>query len=142
MKIIAVSGYFDPLHVGHLEYFEKSKKLGDKLVVIVNNDSQAKLKKGKSYVPQHERVRIIEALACVDEVFLSVDEDRSVCESLRCVRPHIFTQGGDRKNVEVPEAKICRELGIEMMDGMGEKIQASSEILKRILGVEDKEEID
>ena len=117
-----------------MDYFEKSKKLGDKLIVIVNNDFQSKLKKGTFYIPQEERLRIIKALKCVDEVVLSIDKDLSVCETLRLVRPHVFTQGGDRKNVEVPEAKVCKELGIEMIDGQGEKVQASSEILKRIQG--------
>ena len=138
MKIVAVSGYFDPLHVGHLDLFEKSKKLGGKLIVIVNNDEQAKLKKGCSYIPQEERMRIINALGCVDEVVLSIDEDSSVCETLKKIKPHVFAQGGDRKNYEVPEFGVCRELGIEMVEGMGEKIQASSEILKKIKeGVEE-----
>ena len=141
MKIVAVSGYFDPLHVGHLDLFERSKKLGDKLIVIVNNDSQSKLKKGSHYIPHDERMRIVKALECVDDVVLSIDEDLSVCETLRSIKPDVFAQGGDRKNYEVPEAVICKELGIEMVDGMGEKIQASSEILKRILGDVDVEEV-
>ena len=126
-KVVAVSGYFDPLHVGHIEYLEMAAKLGDELVVIVNNDTQASLKKGKSFMEESDRVRIVQALKCVDRVVLSVDTDRSVCESLRLVAPNVFANGGDRANHEIPEAKICRELSIEIVDGLGDKIRSSSE---------------
>ena len=124
---VAVSGYFDPLHVGHLEMLERAKSLGDKLVVIVNNDDQAMLKKGKSFMHQDDRLRIVRALECVDQAFLSVDKDRTVCKSLRLCVPHIFANGGDRTENEVPEAKICKELNIEMVDGLGKKIRSSSD---------------
>ena len=78
MTVVAVSGYFDPLHVGHLEYLEMAKQLGDKLIVIVNSDKQAELKKGKSFMNENDRVEIIGALKCVDEVFLSIDEKMSI----------------------------------------------------------------
>ena len=126
-KVVAVSGYFDPLHVGHIEYLEMAAKLGDELVVIVNNDTQASLKKGKSFMEESDRVRIVQALKCVDRAVLSVDTDRSVCESLRLVAPNVFANGGDRANHEIPEAKICRELSIEIVDGLGDKIRSSSE---------------
>jgi D-beta-D-heptose 7-phosphate kinase/D-beta-D-heptose 1-phosphate adenosyltransferase len=126
MRTICVSGYFDPVHVGHLEYLKKSRALGDKLVVIVNNDRQAQLKKGKSFMPEDERVSIIRELRCVDEVFLSIDEDRTVCQSLRKVRPDVFTNGGDQTNSSIPEQSVCQELGIELSDGHGAKIQSSS----------------
>ena len=95
MKTIAISGYFDPLHVGHLEYIELAADLGDHLTVIVNNDYQCELKKGKSFMPSRDRVRIIQALSVVDTTFLSVDTDLSVCESLSIIRPNIFANGGD-----------------------------------------------
>lgn len=131
MKVIAVSGYFDPLHIGHIELFKLAKALGDKLIVIVNNNEQTEMKKGKYFMHVEERAKIIQELACVDEVFISVDKDRTVRESLRTVKPHIFANGGDRRNDEIPEAVICRELGIEIVDGLGNKIQSSSELVKR-----------
>ena len=124
---VAVSGYFDPLHVGYLEMLEKAKSLGDKLIVIVNSDEQAVLKKGKSFMNQYDRHRIVRALQCVDEAFISIDTDRSVCKSLRLCKPHIFANGGDRTQGEVPEAKVCKELNIEMVDGLGQKIRSSSD---------------
>jgi cytidyltransferase-like protein len=131
MRVIAVSGYFDPLHIGHIELFKLAKGLGDKLIVIVNNDKQTEMKKGKYFMPVDERAKIIQELACVDEVFISVDEDRTVCESLRTVKPHVFANGGDRHNYEIPESIVCKELGIEIIDGLGDKIQSSSELIKR-----------
>ena len=128
MKIVATSGYFDPLHVGHLESLELAKQLGDKLIVIVNSDLQAKLKKGKSFMKQKDRMKIISALKCVDEVFLSIDKDKSQCESLKYLKPDIFAKGGDRNSQEIPESKICKELGIKIVDGLGEKIRSSSSL--------------
>lgn len=125
-KIIAVSGYFDPIHVGHLEYLKLAKQLGGKLVVILNSDLQCRLKKGRSFMDQTERAEILKAIKYVDEVFLAIDKDTSVCESLKALRPDIFAKGGDRFSYEVPEAKICSELGITIVDGLGKKIQSSS----------------
>lgn len=131
MKVVAVSGFFDPLHVGHVEYFELASKLGDKLVVILNNDKQCFIKKGRAFMPEEEKKKIIEAIRYVDEVFLSVDEDITVCKSLAAVKPDIFAKGGDRFADEIPEAKICEELGILMVDGLGKKIQSSSDLIKK-----------
>lgn len=130
MKIVAISGYFDPIHRGHIEYLKLAKKLGDKLIVILNNDKQITLKKGKPFMPLEDRKAILEAIKFVDEIFISIDEDKSVCESLRVVKPDIFAKGGDRFIEEIPEAKICRELGIKMIDRLGKKIQSSSELIK------------
>ena len=126
MKIVATSGYFDPLHVGHLECLKLARELGDKLIVIINNDLQAKLKKGKSFMSQEDRMKIVGALACVDEVFLSIDNDKTQCESLKYLKPNIFAKGGDRMTDEIPEAKVCSDLGIKIIDGLGEKIRSSS----------------
>ena len=79
MKIVVTSGYFDPLHIGHIECLELARQLGDKLIVIINNDLQAKLKKGKSFMNEKDRMKIISALRCVDEVFLSIDKDKTQC---------------------------------------------------------------
>ena len=126
--IVATSGYFDPLHVGHLECLEMAAELGDKLIVIVNSDLQAKLKKGESFMKEEDRMRIVSALKCVDEVFLSIDKDKSQCESLRHINPDIFAKGGDRTSREIPESKVCKELGINIVDGLGEKIRSSSDL--------------
>ena len=125
---IAVSGYFDPIHVGHLEYLKMAKSLGDTLVVIVNNNSQCVLKKGKFFMDEKDRLEIVKAIKYVDEVFLSVDEDRTVCKSLELIRPNIFANGGDRSTNEVPETLVCRKYDIEMVDGLGEKIRSSSSL--------------
>ena len=128
MKIVVTSGYFDPLHVGHLECLEMAKELGDRLIVIVNSDLQAKLKKGKSFMNENDRMKIVSALKCVDHVFLSIDKDKSQCETLRCIKPDIFAKGGDRMSDEIPESKVCKELGIKIIDGLGEKIRSSSDL--------------
>jgi len=132
-KVVIVSGYFDPLHVGHLEYLRMASQLGDTLLVIVNNDEQAKLKKGESFMSEKDRMEIIYALECVDEVLISCDEDASVCKSLELAAQFkpmahlIFAKGGDRNFGEVPEVDVCEKLGIEMVDNLGEKIRSSSE---------------
>ena len=128
MKKVAISGYFDPIHVGHLEYIEMSKNLGDYLIVIVNNNKQCVLKKGKPFMDEMDRIKIIKAIKWVDEVFLCVDEDSTVCKSLEKIKPDIFTNGGDRHNIEIPEAVVCRKYGIELIDGMGNKIRSSSDL--------------
>jgi len=131
-KVVAVSGYFNPLHVGHLEMMERAKKLGDKLVVIVNNDHQVKLKGSVPFMSLADRVQIIGALRAVDEVFVSIDRDKTVCRSLAKVKPDIFANGGDRKSLgDVPEYEVCQKLNITMVDGLGKKIRASSELIKR-----------
>ena len=125
---VAVSGYFDPIHVGHLEYLRMAKELGDSLVVIVNNNYQCKLKKGKHFMDENDRVEIVKALRFVDEVFLSVDKDRTVCKSLKEVKPDIFANGGDRATSEVPETPVCKKFNIKMVDGLGDKIRSSSSL--------------
>lgn len=132
MKIACVSGYFDPIHIGHIEYFKKSKLIADKLMVIVNNHEQAILKKGKPFMPVDERIKIIEELKCVDYVFKSIDLDRTVCKTIETLIPvpTFFCNGGDQNNNTIPEKKICDKLGIELRDGFGEKIQSSSWLIK------------
>ena len=128
MKVVAISGYFDPIHVGHLEYINMAKKLGDKLVVIVNNNYQCELKKGKPFMDEKDRVTIVSNLKNVDEVFLSIDKDKTVCASLEKIKPDIFANGGDRKNYEIPESFICKKYDIKIIDGLGEKIRSSSDL--------------
>lgn len=131
-KIVCVSGYFDPIHIGHIEYFKKSKGIGTKLMVIVNNDDQAILKKGKAFMPCDERMEIIRELQCVDIVVKSVDTDRTVCNTLATIepKPHYFCNGGDQNNNTIPEGPICEQRGIELRDGFGDKIQSSSWLIK------------
>ena len=128
---VAVSGYFNPLHVGHLEMMEKAKKLGDRLVVIVNNDHQVKLKGRVPFLNQKDRMKIVSAIKWVDKVFLSIDRDSSVSKSLAKVKPDIFAQGGDRKHGNIPtsETDICRKLNIRRVDGLGKKIRSSSVLI-------------
>ena len=128
MKKIAISGYFDPIHVGHVEYINNAKKLGDWLIVIVNNNKQCALKKGKHFMDEKDRVLIVKNIKAVDEVFLSIDDDKTVCKSLKEVNPDVFANGGDRKNYEIPESTVCKENNIEIIDGLGEKIRSSSDL--------------
>lgn len=134
MKKIVASGYFDPIHIGHLEYLKLAKEFADKksgkLIVIVNNDEQATLKKGKPFMPLTERVEIVKALKYVDEVFISIDKDRTVCKSIEAVKPDFFVKGGDRTTGEIPETPVCNKLGVPIVDGLGEKIQSSSNLVK------------
>lgn len=133
-KIIIASGYFDPLHIGHLEYFRMAKKLGDVLVVIVNNSKQCHLKKADEFMQERDRMEMVFALEMVDEVLISVDEDKSVSKSIEMIaqfKPFsdiTFCNGGDRNIGEIPETKTCADLGITMVDGLGEKIRSSSEM--------------
>ena len=128
MKKVAISGYFDPIHVGHIEYINNAKKLGDWLIVIVNNNKQCALKKGKHFMDENDRVLIVKNIKSVDEVFLSIDDDKTVSKSLKTVNPDVFANGGDRKNYEIPESKVCRENNIEIIDGLGDKIRSSSDL--------------
>ena len=130
MTIVAISGYFDPIHVGHLDFIEKASDLGT-LIVIVNNDKQAIKKKGKSFMSQEDRLKIINSLRDVDSAFISIDKDSSVSKTLEVIRPDIFANGGDRNFENSPETKVCKKLGIRMVDGLGKKIRSSSEMIRR-----------
>jgi cytidyltransferase-like protein len=137
MKIVIVSGYFNPLHKGHIEYFNKSKEHGDKLYVIVNNDKQRELKGSKEFQDEDERIFIIQNLKMVDRVFLSIDTDRTVCQTIGMIHSLedpsnelMFANGGDQLNDTIPERQICDWLGIKLIDGLGDKIQSSSWLIK------------
>jgi cytidyltransferase-like protein len=131
-RVVAVSGGFDPIHVGHVRMIQEAKAMGDELVVIINNDNWLRKKKGFSFMPQEQRKEIIEALAGVDRVVLTDHmpdtEDMSVCVALREIKPNIFANGGDRFADNIPEAILCKELGIETVFqvGRGGKVQSSS----------------
>ena len=125
------------LHKGHIELFELAKKLGDKLIVAVNNDNQTMQKKGFVFMPAEEKVKIIQAIKWVDEVIISIDRDQTQCETLRLVKPDIFAKGGDRYAYEIPESSVCKELGIKIIDGLGAKIQSSSDLVAKAKQVQD-----
>lgn len=136
-KVIIVSGYFNPLHKGHIEYFHLAKSNGDKLFVIVNNDFQRKLKGSKEFMLEDERVLIVEELTITDQVFLSIDKDLRVCLTIEKIYnscgnkfEFLFANGGDQNNESIPENEICKKLGIKLIDGLGNKIQSSSWLLK------------
>jgi cytidyltransferase-like protein len=136
-RAIIVSGYFNPLHKGHIEYFNNAKAMGDKLIVIVNSDHQRALKGSKEFQKEDERVFIVSNIKSVDEVFLSIDKDRTVCATLQFIHQQLhqdyqlaFANGGDQNNNSIPEAPICEALGIKLLDGLGDKIQSSSWLLK------------
>jgi D-beta-D-heptose 7-phosphate kinase/D-beta-D-heptose 1-phosphate adenosyltransferase len=132
---VAVSGGFDPLHIGHVQLFKQARALGTHLVVIVNNDNWLKSKKGFSFLPQQERVALIRELSCVDKVVLTNhkenDSDMSVSRALRILKPAIFANGGDRTKENTPEDEVCKKYDITMKFGIGGgKIQSSSWLVK------------
>jgi len=130
--VVATSGYFNPLHIGHLRCIQDAKKLGTKLVVIVNSDEQVKAKGSVAFMPEKERMEIVKALKPVDEVVLSIDKDKTVCKSLELVKPDIFAKGGDRTLDNIPEVPVCEKLGIKMVFGVGGgKIQSSAWLIKK-----------
>lgn len=135
-KIIIVSGYFNPLHKGHLEYFIHAKSKGDFLFVIVNSDHQRTLKGSKEFQMEDERLFIVQHVKEVDQAFLSIDQDRTVCKTIEMLHGQFgetyqlaFANGGDQNNNSIPEVPICQALGIELIDGLGNKIQSSSWLL-------------
>lgn len=125
-KVIIASGYFNPLHIGHVRYLEEAKTLGTTLVVIVNNDLQVGLKGSKPCMSEQDRLEIVGALRCVDYAVLSIDSDRSVLKTLASLNGDLFAKGGDSTPENTPEKDI-----IEVVYNIGGlKIRSSSEILK------------
>lgn len=136
-KAIIVSGYFNPLHKGHIELFHNAKSLADFLFVIVNNDYQRELKGSREFMKENERMLIINELEITDKVFISIDKDRTVLLSLEKIYNEFssqydlsFANGGDQNNDICQEAELCKKLGINLIDGLGAKIQSSSWLLK------------
>lgn len=136
MKVVIVSGYFNPLHGGHLDMLEAAGAMGDKLITVVNNDRQQLLKKGKIILDEKNRLRLMRALRAVNEVVLSIDEDPTIARTLEMIaRQHpgdelIFANGGDRNNEKaIPEAEVCRQYRIEMrFDAGADKVDSSTRI--------------
>lgn len=149
-SIVVVSGYFNPIHTGHIDYLKGARKLGGILIVVVNNDAQVRLKGSVPFMPQRDRLVIVNALGCVSEAVPSIDTDGSVVRTLRSIRDKfhsrndyrfqppvvpriIFANGGDRKVDNIPEYDLCESLGIEMAFNVGGgKTQSSSELLEKV----------
>ena len=131
-KMVAVSGGFDPIHVGHIRMFKEASKLG-KLIVILNTDEFLMKKKGFIFMHYNERKEIIESIKYIDKVVICIDEDLTTCKTLVWLRPDIFANGGDRRDeADLPEAEVCKLNEIEMVFNVGgDKIQSSSELAKR-----------
>ena len=134
---IIVSGYFNPIHKGHIEYFQKAKNIADVLFVIVNSDYQREIKGSKPFQDEAERLIIVDNIKAVDKVFLSIDKDRTVCNTIEKIFNEFgsefklyFANGGDQNNNTIPEKDICKKLGIDLIDGLGDKIQSSSWLIK------------
>ena len=137
-KTIIVSGYFNPLHKGHLELFEKAKAAGDQLWVIVNSDLQRELKGSKEFMDENERLIIVKAIGIVDKALISIDKDQTQCTTLADLADKYstkyelyFANGGDQNNDSIPEVPVCKEKGIKLLEGLGDKIQSSSWLLKK-----------
>lgn len=144
-KVVMVSGGFDPVHIGHVRMFEEAKQLGDELVVVLNNDNWLRFKKGFVFMGEADRKEIIESFRPVDRVIITSHapgtKDITVCRELESIKPHIFVNGGDRKeNVPVPEYEVCSRLNIQMVFnvGHGGKIRSSSELVKQAQKVKRK----
>lgn len=137
--IVAVSGGFDTVHIGHVRLMKAAKKLGDELVVILNNDHWLLKKKGFVFMPQQERKEVLEALKWVDRVVLTKHgpspKDMSVCRELKDIKPDIFANGGDRTRKNIPEVLACKEIGCKMVFRVGRKgkVQSSSWLLQKFL---------
>ncbi len=137
--IVAVSGGFDPIHPGHIRMFKEARALGDRLVVILNNDNWLRHKKRFNFMSEKERKEVIEAIRYVDGVIITKhskeSDDTSVCDSLKALKPDIFANGGDRKADNIPEYELCKELGIRMVFnvGQGGKIQSSSALVEKAM---------
>ena len=138
-KAIIVSGYFNPIHKGHLEYFNNAKAMADQLFVIVNNDHQRALKGSREFQDENERMIIVSNIQAVDKAILSIDADRTVCATIKMIAEQFgsefelgFANGGDQNNDTIPEKPICEQMNVALIDGLGDKIQSSSWLLKKL----------
>ena len=136
-KVIIVSGYFNPLHKGHLELFQKAKSAGDQLWVIVNSDLQRELKGSKEFMDEKERLIIVSAIGIVDKALVSIDKDKTQRKTLADLADKYsekyelyFANGGDQNNETIAEVPVCKKKGIRLIEGLGDKIQSSSWLLK------------
>lgn len=132
VKVVAVSGHFDPLHEGHILFFQEAKKLGDVLIVIMASDAQIIRKYGSILQPLSQRVeRLMRKASVIDGVVVAIDKDATVNETLRVVRPDIFARGAS-SNANIPEARVLAELGCQVINGVGQTLNSSRHIRERI----------
>ena len=142
MRVVVISGFFNPLHIGHIDYISAARNLGDFLIVIVNSDDQVKIKGSVPFMNQDDRLRIIRNIKGVDRAVIAIDEDGSVCKTIReefkrlqndrFFEEMVFANGGDRKEGGVPEDVLEEELGVRMIyNAGGDKVQSSSNLIKK-----------
>ena len=142
MKVVFISGYFNPIHTGHLDYINAASDMGDKLVVIVNNDKQVSIKGSTPFMEEVQRMRIVNSIKGVNKTVLSIDIDGAVTETLKLIYDEysvdyffdsmVFANGGDRTKGNSPEEEYCNWRGIRTAYNVGgKKTQSSSELLKR-----------
>lgn len=143
MRVGIISGYFNPIHTGHLDYIEGAKQRCDLLYVIVNSDRQVDIKGSKQFMDEGSRLRIVRALAYVNKAMVSIDDDSTVCRSIKAIHKQycddpfltdiLFMNGGDRSQGTVPESEICEELDIKMIYNVGGiKTESSSTLLQKV----------
>ena len=140
-KIVISSGYFDPIHKGHIDYLKRAKSLFEDShhIVVVNNDMQVFIKRGFFLIPEEDRFETVQELRCVDEAYLSIDIDRGVCDSLEDLAKKYsknklyFAKGATSKASDLPENCACKKYGIEIISGLGEKVQSSSDLIDSAL---------
>ena len=146
-KVVITSGFFNPLHIGHINLIKEAKKLGDFLVVIVNSDEQVKIKGSIPFMPEQERIEIIKALRYADDVILAVDKDKTVAETLIAIAKKypgselFFAKGGDRNSGNIPEneVKACKDFNITVINNVGgNKVQSSSWLLNNTVNIKNK----
>ena len=134
-KIVAISGGFDPIHIGHIRYIHEAKKLGDCLIAILNTDEWLLNKKGFYCMPLEERFEILIALKDVDGIVIQIDTDNTVANTLRMIKPHIFAEGGDRHENNMPQLELdaCKEINCEIVYGVGgDKISSSRDFIRKV----------
>lgn len=146
-KVVCVSGYFDPLHHGHIDYLQKAKALArtpdgpGTLWVIINSDEQAALKKGKEFMPARERLKLVRSLACVDAAVIAPDEDHTVCKAIEAIHPDVFAIGLDEGPEYMKEEKaVCLKMGIEVVCPLGARVQSSSFLIQKAKEEEEKKQ--
>lgn len=143
MRVVVISGFFNPIHCGHIDYIRAAASLGDKLVVIVNNDKQVRLKGTVPFMSEEDRLKIVSNIKGVDSAVISVDKDGTVCQSVReeyykhyndyFFTSMVFANGGDRKEGGIPESVLEKEIGVSMVYNVGgEKTESSSDLISRV----------
>lgn len=142
-SVVITSGGFDPIHKGHIEYLKLAKNISNKakLICIANDDNFLKCKKGYNFYTIEDRIAILSAIKYVDYIIIAIDKDQTVCKTIEKIHEAlkntmcnkiIFAKGGDRNTNNIPEKIVCDKLGIEIVDGLGEKVQSSSSLVEAL----------